>query len=96
MCKELSHKIQIINVPCWELLDIQDKSYIDTIMMKECNKRISLEAGITSGWEKFTGLNGLNIGIDNFGASAPGIEVANHFGFVKDKIKSKIEDYLNG
>jgi transketolase len=96
VCKELSHKIQIINVPCWELLDIQDKSYIDTIMMKECNKRISLEAGITSGWEKFTGLNGLNIGIDNFGASAPGIDVANHFGFVKDKIKSKIEDYLNG
>jgi len=95
VCKELSHKIQIINVPCWELLDRQDKSYIDTIMMKECNKRISLEAGITSGWEKFTGLNGLNIGIDNFGASAPGIDVANHFGFVKDKIKSKIEDYLN-
>jgi transketolase len=95
VCKEINYKVQIINVPCWELLETQTKSYIDSIMMKKCNKRISLEAGITAGWEKFTGLNGLNIGIDNYGASAPGKDVANHFEFVKNKIKSKIEGYLD-
>jgi transketolase len=95
ICKDLNHKVQIINVPCWELFDRQEKSYIDSIMTKKCNKRISIEAGITAGWEKFTGLNGLNIGIDNFGVSAPGIDVANHLGFVKNKIKSKIKAYLD-
>jgi|TARA_B100001093_G_scaffold166467_1_gene159042 transketolase len=95
VCKELDYKVQIVNVPCWELFDRQEQSYIDSIMIKKCNKRISIEAGITAGWEKFTGLHGLNIGINHFGASAPGKDVASHFGFVKDKIKSKIESYLN-
>ena len=95
VCKDLNYKVQIINVPCWELFDRQTKSYIDSIMTKKCDKRISIEAGITAGWEKFTGLNGLNIGIDNFGVSAPGIDVANHLGFVKNKIKSKIKAYLD-
>ena len=55
----------------------------------------SLEAGITTGWQKFTGIDGLNIGINEFGASAPGKDVAKHLGFVKEKITSLIEDYLN-
>ena len=63
-------------------------------MNKSCSIRISLEAGITSGWQKFTGIDGLNIGINEFGASAPGKDVALHLGFVKEKIIKKIEDYL--
>ena len=64
-------------------------------MLKDCKKRISLEAGITLGWEKFTGISGLSIGINEFGESAPGNDVAKHLGFVKEKIISRIEDYLN-
>ena len=95
VCKSINKKIQIINVPCWELLEKQNEEYISTIMYKSCSKRISLEAGITSGWQKFTGIDGLNIGINEFGASAPGKDVATHLGFVKEKIISAIEDYLN-
>jgi len=95
VCKSINKKIQIINVPCWELLEKQNEEYISTIMYKSCSKRISLEAGITSGWQKFTGIDGLNIGINEFGASAPGKDVASHLGFVKEKIISAIEDYLN-
>ena len=95
VCKSINKKIQIINVPCWELLEKQNEEYISTIMYKSCSKRISLEAGITSGWQKFTGIDGLNIGINEFGASAPGKDVASHLGFVKEKIISTIEDYLN-
>ena len=95
VCKSINKKIQIINVPCWELLEKQNEEYISTIMNKSCSKRISLEAGITSGWQKFTGIHGLNIGINEFGASAPGKDVASHLGFVKEKIITAIKDYLN-
>ena len=95
ICNSLNKKIQIINIPCWELFEKQDKEYISSIMNNRCAKRISLEAGTTDGWQKFTGINGLNIGINKFGASAPGEDVAEHLGFVKEKITLLIEDYLN-
>ena len=95
ICSSINKKIQIINLPCWELLEKQDKQYISLIMRNNCRKRISLEAGTTIGWQKFTGIDGLNIGINEFGASAPGQDVAKHLGFVKEKITSLIEDYLD-
>ena len=55
---------------------------------------VSLEAGITSGWQKYTGRNGLNIGIDTFGESAPGNDVADHFGLTPDKVKKTIMNKL--
>ena len=51
---------------------------------------VSIEAGITDGWQKYTGRNGLNIGINTFGESAPGPEVAEHFGITPKKIYDKI------
>jgi transketolase len=60
-------------------------------MSWDCVKRISIEAGTTLGWERFTGINGLNIGIDHFGASAPAEILAKEFGFNVKKISSKIE-----
>ena len=64
-------------------------------MNENCKKRISLEAGITAGWQRFTGIDGLNIGINEFGESAPGKDVAKHLGFVKEKITTLIKDYLD-
>ena len=95
ICNEINSKIQVVNIPCWELFDEQDKNYTSSIMLKDCKKRISLEAGVTLGWEKFTGINGLNIGVNEFGESAPGQDVAKHLGFVKKQIVSKVKDYLN-
>ena len=51
---------------------------------------VSIEAGITDGWQKFTGRDGLNIGINSFGESAPGKIVAEHFGLTADSIVRKI------
>ena len=56
--------------------------------------KISFEAGITLGWERYTGSNGLSIGIDHFGASAPGKDLAEEFGFTAEKIESRIRNYL--
>ena len=57
--------------------------------------RVSIEAGVSLGWEHYTGINGLNIGIDSFGESAPGGEVADHFGIIPEKVVEKIQKRLN-
>jgi len=56
---------------------------------------VTLEAGITQGWAKYAGSNGLSIGIDHFGASAPGKDLAQQFGFTADQVEKKIRAHLN-
>ena len=55
----------------------------------------TIEAGITAGWEKYSGLNGLAIGLDHYGASAPGKDLANEFGFTAEKVEEKIRSHLD-
>ena len=86
-----NYKVKVVNLACWELFEEQDVEYKNEVLKSKNNSLlVSIEAGITDGWQKYTGRNGLNIGIDNFGESAPGAEVANHFGLTPDKIYNKI------
>ena len=56
---------------------------------------VSIEAGTTFGWERYTGRSGINIGLDTFGASAPAEDLFAHFGFTADKIVPQILNKLN-
>ena len=56
---------------------------------------VSIEAGSTFGWEKMIGSNGLAIGIDEFGASAPAENIAKHFGFTPEAVVSRIDAWLD-
>ena len=86
---------RIISMPCMELFEIQsDKFKTDLIPSRGCLK-VTLEAGITQGWVKYSGPNGLSIGIDHFGASAPGKVLAQQFGFTADQVEKKIRAHLN-
>ena len=95
IAKDLNCNIKIVNIPCWELFEKQSEEYKNKILTLSCEKRVSIEAGTTLGWEKFVGKSGLKFGIDSFGLSAPGLEVANEFSLTKEKIIGKIETYLN-
>ena len=95
IAEEINHNIKIVNIPCWELFEKQSENYKNDILTNGCKKRISIEAGTTLGWGKFVGKDGLKIGVDNFGLSAPGTDVAQHFNFTKENIKNKIEEYLS-
>jgi transketolase len=86
-------RIRVVSMPCWELFLKQDKSYQVKILPTELTKRISIEAGSTLGWQKFTGSNGLNIGIDHFGDSAPAEELAELYGFTPQKIAARIIEH---
>ena len=87
-------KAQVISMMCQEIFDKQDQKYKDSVIPKNIGKRVSIECLSTYGWQKYTGLNGLNIGIDEFGMSAPGSKIMEHFGFTTEKIVEKIKQYL--
>ena len=65
----------------------------DVIPIRGCMK-ISMEAGVTLGWERFVGPAGLSIGLDHFGASAPNKDLAEEFGFTPVKVEIKIREHL--
>lgn len=85
---------QVVSMMCQEIFDKQDQEYKDSVIPKSIEKRVSIECLSTYGWQKYTGLNGLNIGIDEFGMSAPGSKIMDHFGFTTEKIVEKIKQYL--
>ena len=89
------NKVRVVNIGCWELFDEQSLEYRQSVLGDDSALRVSIEAGVTLGWEHYTGLNGLNIGINTFGESAPGGEVADHFGITPEKVADKIQKYIN-
>ena len=86
--------IRVVSMPCWEIFEQQSDEYKNELIPKRGAMKISMEAGITMGWEKYIGPNGLSIGIDHFGASAPGKALAQEFGFTADQVESKIKKHL--
>ena len=86
MLAEKGIAARVINMPSWELFEAQPESYRKRILPAIHKKRIAVEAGIPMGWERYVGSEGKVIGIDRFGASAPGATVLKNFGFSADKI----------
>lgn len=62
---------RVVSMPSWELFEAQPEEYRDSVLPLSIRARVSVEAGITEGWGHFVGLDGLSVGIDRFGASAP-------------------------
>jgi len=90
----LRREIRIFSLPCWECLEMQDEAYYASIMGPDHALRVSVEAGVTTGWAKFTGRHGLNIGVDCFGYSAPGPDLAEHFGLTATQVKERILHWI--
>ncbi len=65
-------RARVISMPCWEAFAAQPRDYRDEVLPKDVSARVSVEAGATLGWERWLGERGVAIGIDRFGASAPG------------------------
>jgi transketolase len=89
-------KVRVVSFPSWELFDEQPESYRKSVFPKEISKRLSIEAGVTTGWEKWVGCKGDSIGINRYGASAPGDRVMQEFGFTIVNVVEKALKLLNG
>ena len=95
VARSMSDKnIRVVSMPCWELFEQQSQEYKNKLIPSRGSMKVSIEAGISDGWQKYIGSNGLSIGLNHYGASAPGKELAIEFGFTIDLIEQKIRDYL--
>ena len=79
-------KVRIVSLASWELFEKQSKKYQQSVLPSEVKRRISIEAGVTTGWQKYVGSEGLAIGIDEFGKCGPGEIVLEKFGFTVDNV----------
>ena len=87
----------VVSMPCTEAFDAQPAAYREDILPDVSNReilRVSIEAGTTFGWERYTGLHGLRIGIDRFGASAPAVDLFEYFGLTAPKITERVLAHL--
>jgi transketolase len=87
----------LVSMPSTDRFDEQDAAYREDILPDVSNKqilRVSIEAGTTIGWERYTGLHGLRFGIDRYGASAPAPDLYAYFGLTADAITPKILTHL--
>ena len=84
-------------MPCTERFDAQPAAYREDILPDVGNReilRVSIEAGTTFGWERYTGLHGLRIGIDRFGVSAPAKDAYEFFGLTPDAIVERVLGHM--
>ncbi|TFI57398.1 transketolase [Sphingomonas parva] len=79
----------VVSMPCWSLFDAQDAAYRADLLPADA-LIVSIEAGTTLGWERYTGRHGLNIGLDRFGASAPAEDLFRRFGFTAEAIVPQV------
>jgi transketolase len=73
-------------MPCWEFFDRQPRAYRDDVLPASVGARVSIEAGVTLGWQKYVGDGGGSIGVDRFGASAPGDVLMREYGITADHV----------
>jgi transketolase len=79
-------KARVVSFPCWELFEKQSQEYKDSVLPTEVNARVSVEQGVSFGWERYVGREGAKIGMTTFGASAPFSALQKHFKFTAENI----------
>ncbi len=87
-------KTRVVSMPSWELFEQQSENYRQEVLPPDVTQRVSIEAGATLGWHRYTGKDGEIIGIDHFGASAPGSAVLKEFGFTSGNVLNRIKTLL--
>jgi transketolase len=85
---------RVVAMPSWEIFASQHQSYRDEVLPPEIMARVSIEAAATFGWERWIGDRGIAIGIDRFGASAPGEVNLREFGFTPERVVGAVRQVL--
>ncbi|HWN84919.1 MAG TPA: transketolase C-terminal domain-containing protein, partial [Vicinamibacterales bacterium] len=87
---------RVVSMPSWELFAAQPPAYRDSVLPPNVRARVSVEAGATFGWERHVGAEGASIGVDRFGASAPGPTVMREYGFTPSHVVETARRVLAG
>jgi transketolase len=84
---------RVVSMPCWEAFAEQSGSYRDSVL-PDGPLIVSVEAGATFGWDRWVGENGVMVGLDHFGASAPYKEIYEHFGLTAERVAREVVDRI--
>ncbi len=87
-------KARVVSMPCFELFEQQPAEYKQKVLPVEVRARVSVEAGTTFGWKQYVGAEGIAVGHDDFGASAPIKDVMKHFGFTVENVLAKARESM--
>jgi transketolase len=85
---------RVVSMPCWELFQEQDAAYRESVLPRARWQRVSVEAGVTMGWREYIGDRGVAVGIDTFGASAPGEILMEKFGITAAHVVDAVKRVL--
>jgi transketolase len=92
--KTLDANARVVSLPCWELFDAQPQGYRDEVLPPSVAARVSIEAGITFGWERYVGTAGVSIGVDRYGASAPAGRIFTELGLTAERVAEAARSLL--
>jgi transketolase len=91
---------RVVSMPCWERFELQDDDYRERVLPAAVRKRVSVEIGVSLGWDRWVGDEGAIIGLDHFGASAPAGTIFEKFGFTAERVtdvaRRVVNDGLHG
>jgi len=86
--KTFGVRARVVSMPSWDLFESQDESYRESVLPRQIKKRVTIEAASPLGWHRWAGDEGVVIGVNRFGASAPGPDVFEHLGITAEHVAS--------
>jgi len=87
-------KVRVVSMPSTNRFDKQDAAYRESVLPAAVTKRVAIEAGIADFWYKYVGFEGLVVGMNSFGESAPADQLFKLFGFTVDNVVAKAKEIL--
>ncbi len=92
--RALDVNVRVVSMPCWELFEAQSEAYRDEVLPPSVEARLSVEAGISLGWERWVGLRGGSVAVDRFGASAPAARIFEELGLTAANVAARARALL--
>jgi len=89
-------KIRVVSMPSVALFEAQSQEYKESVLPPAVRKRVAIEAGRPEGWYRYVGLDGLALGLDHFGESAPANKLAEKYGFTAPTVARKVRERYFG
>lgn len=86
--------VRVVSFPCWELFEEQSNEYQQSVLLPSARLHIAMEAGVSQGWHRWVGTDGVIIGVDRFGASAPFQELYQNLGLTPEHVLAVVQDRL--
>jgi transketolase len=83
-------RVRVVSMPSWELFDEQPKAYRDSVIPPQIKARLAIEAGSPLGWHRYVGDGGSVLGVERFGASAPGEVMLREYGFTVENVRERV------